>query len=82
MEYIPKIMTCVCYNCSKLLLNKDDVLVYADAGSTFPQNSIMKYYTKNKLNEYFELVSDGTGCFICTYWSRIYQTRASSRNRR
>lgn len=27
VEYVPKILTCVCLNCSKLLLNKEDDLI-------------------------------------------------------
>ena len=52
IEYVPKILTCVCLNCSKLLINKDDDII----------ENIMKKPPKARFNELYNLSQKITRC--------------------
>ena len=52
MEFIPKIMTCVCYNCSKLLLNKEDDII----------KNILKKSPKIRFTEMYNLCQKINRC--------------------
>ena len=52
IEYVPKILSCVCINCSKLLVNKDDELI----------KNIMKKSPNNRFKELYNLSQKLTRC--------------------
>jgi DNA-directed RNA polymerase II subunit RPB1 len=52
IEYVPKILSCVCINCSKLLVNKGDELI----------KNIMKKSPNNRFKELYNLSQKLTRC--------------------